>query len=460
MGRNNKKTGKRKNHDQHNDSGPHPSNGRPVAYQMAQSTVAMSRTGFNKFPSDAIPANALGISTQFDTRWPGSLVDSLQETSLEITILNNSNANVATFTDPSVWFPRIEVLSNGAVADVVLYDIMFYVDKMTRVSDEQRAQYANGNIYNPVTFRSYGNEPTSRFPADDNPADAPTHIISQYQLHNYDASLNLVAAASSTIVVRAKYKTFLTDAKIFFPALSVEPRLRIYTGNNIQTTTSAAVATTPTLVSINTYLRGTIYDPDVRAQLYRNYMSRVSLTRTVVYERQTFALQINSGVQVTDQLLTAITGTYSWLFVIVSQAAPSQNQLYSDYDAAAGNGAFWKKLSDITLLDSNQRPWNFTNIPTSYLQNEVWGDHWQSAMTFEKEIYLIPFSECCQLTRDKGVDNGTMYFDGNWTLRFTPQTIATYNAIPANMSVTLIVLGARVCTFSQLPKGGVSFTRI
>lgn len=457
MGSKSHQNGKRKNHDHHHDAGPHPGNGRPVAYQMAQATVSMSRTGFNKFPSDAIPSNALGISTQFDTRWPGSLVDTLQETSLEITILNNDGANVATFTDPSIWFPRIEVLSNGAVADVVLYDIMFYIDKMTRVSDEERAQYAKGNIYNPVTDRSYGNDTHSYYW--NNTGATHDHVVSQYQLRNYDASLNLTAPASGTIVVRAKYKTFLSDSKLFFPVLKVEPRLRIYTGNNIQTTTSAAVNTTPTLVSVNSYLRGTIYDDSVRRELMKNYNNRVSLTRTIVYERQTFALQINSGVQVSDQLLTAITGTYAWLFLIVTEAAPQQNQLYSDYLAASANGTFWKKLSDLTLLDSNQRPWNFTNIPTDYISNEIWGDHWKSSMPFEKEIYLIPFSECCQLTRDRGVDNGSLYLDGNWTLRFTPQTVATYNAIPANMNVTVIVLAARVCHFSQTPGGGVLFER-
>lgn len=455
-----RRVGQKRNHDKHPDLALHPGTGKPVVFQAAQALVTCSRTGFNKFPSDAIPANALGISTQFDTRWPGALVDILQETSVEITILNN-DAAIATFVDPSVWFPRIEILSNGAVADVVLYDIMFYIDKMTRISDLERAQYANGNIYNPVTDRAIGVDPLS-YHIDPTQTGggavlAPTHTDSQYQLHNYDASLNLTAAPGATLVVRAKYRNFLADSLYYFPVSQTEPRLRFYTGNNIQTTHSAGIATVPTLVSVNTYLRGTMLDPDIRANLTQQYNNRVSMTRTIVYERQTFALNITDGIQVSDQLLTAITGTYAWLFVIVSESAPTQEKLYSDYRAS--NRAIWKKLSDITLLDSNQRPWNFTNIPTSYLNNEVWGDHWKSAMTFEKEIYLVPFSECCQLTRDRGVDNGTMYLDGNWTLRFTPQNVLTYNPIAVPQAAQLIVLGARVCHFSQTPRGGVSFER-
>ena len=171
------------------------------------------------------------------------------------------------------------------------------------------------------------------------------------------------------------------------------------------------------------------------------------------------ALGYITGVQLTDQLLTALTGRYNWLWVILSQAAPSQNQIYSDYQAKdPTNGPYWKKLQDITLLDSNQRPWNFTNIPELYINSEVYGDHWRSAIPFEKELNLIPFSTCCQLTRKKGTDLGTMYLDGNWTLRMTPITNGV-NSITAAMQAELIVLGSRVCYFSQTIGGGVEFQR-
>lgn len=418
-----------------------------AGFQMGQTTASFSRMGFNRFPSDAIPANALGVATQFDTRWPGALVHTLLKASLEITIQNPSTTDEMQLVDPSIWFPRIEVMSNGAVADCVIYDIMWWISKMTIISDEERAQYSTGNIYNPETDR-----------------DVSGIAMTQYKLHNYDPPTTYLYTIpiSGTLVVYAEFRTFLTDSKFFFPVSTVEPRLRIYTGNNLQTVASAAANTsTPNLLTVFTYLRGLIYDSGVLSDLTSRYNARMSTTRCIIYERQTFTIPINSGQEVTDQLLTAITGQYAWLFVIVSQAGALQNQIYSDWEAHdTTNGAYWKKLQDITLLDSNQRPWNFVKIPVQYINSDIYGDHFKSAIPFEKELNLIPFSNCCQLAQRTGKANGQMYMDGNWTLRFTPISNPPDNTIPVGgMNVQLIVLAARICYFSQTPGGGVQFTR-
>lgn len=425
-----------KAHDQHTDgmSGN-------TAYQPGQGEVTFGTQKFNKFPSDNIPANAFGISTQFDTRWPGALVDSLRETSMEITIQNPSLL-LASLVDPSVWFPRMEVLSNGANTDIVLYDIMYYVDKESTISDEERAQFAYGNIYNPNTAR------------------LDTGVGAPYSFHNYEPSTTFSIVAGGTLTIYAKYKTFLTDSKFFFPSSSVEPRIRVYTGNNIQTTTSLAFASTMTLISVNTFLRGVGYDSDVRRNLTQKYLQRTSITRCIVYERQTFSLLITSAQETTDSLLTALTGRYAWLMVILSQASPTQDNLYSSYASRdIVNGPYWKRLQDITLLDSNQNPWQFVKIPVPYLKNEVWGDHWRSALQLEKQIVCIPFSTCCQASRMRGADLGSKFLDGNWTLRFTPIQDAI-DVITPGMAAELIVLGARCALFSQTPGGGVNFRRL
>src|SRR5690606_15626092 len=93
-------------HDTHDDSIDS-----RTTYQPGQGSVSLGYHAFNKFPSDNIPSDAFGIPTQFDTRWPAALVHSLRESSLEITIRNPDPVNAMALCDPSVWFPRIEVLS-------------------------------------------------------------------------------------------------------------------------------------------------------------------------------------------------------------------------------------------------------------------------------------------------------------------------------------------------------------
>lgn len=415
------------------------------AWQSGGGTIVYAIESFNKFPSDYIPPGSFNPNTptQFDTRWPKALVHQLKSNTVQIIVQNPDLVNVMTLSDPSVWFPRIEIMSNGASVDYQIYDIMFWVDKMSQVSDEKRGRFAYGNIYNPYVYR------------DD------TAVASNYIFRNYDTTttFNIPAGGERTFYIQ--YNSILTDSKFFFPTSTVEPRLRWYTGNNIQTTTSLAAATNPNLIQMTTFLRGYNFSPECYADLVSKYSGRVSLTRSVIYERQTFSFTITSGQETTDSLLTALTGTYAWLWFIVTQTAPVQNQLYSDYIARDGtNGVYWKKLVDITLLDANQNPVNMNKMPVDYLKYEVMGNHFDGALSFEKEIVLLPFSNNCQLQRMTGQDLGSKYMDGNFTFRFTPLSVPTYNVIPANFNIELIVLGARVVTFAQTRDGNVRFVRL
>ena len=449
-------------HDDHDSMGVSAS-GQRNNFKSGQGSVSMSREGFNKYPSDNIPANAFGISTQFDCRLVGAPVHTLKHIEHEITILNSDPANNNLIPcDPSVWFSRIEFMSNGAVADVVMYENEFYIDKMCRIDDLEIAQYSLGRIYNPTTVRDVGGA-----------APAPT---SRYRLHNYDTpwsysenvgvggpSPDWTIAQNQTKVVYVDYHSFLTDAHLFMPALTVEPRIRFYTGNSVYQTTSPSQVN-PTLISVNTYMRGTIYDPSVMQRLKKMYMSRTSTTRCITYERQTIATSITSGAESQDKQLTALQGRYAYMFFMLTQTPYAQNQIYSDFSAkdtsVNANGTYWKAVQDVTLLDSNQTPWNFVKIPAAYLKNSVWGDHFKSALTFEKEIILFPFSTCCQITQDHGTDLGSMQFDGNWTLRFTPISVAPDNIITAGMAATIILVAARYSEFSQIPGGKVLFTKL
>jgi hypothetical protein len=208
-------------------------------------------------------------------------------------------------------------------------------------------------------------------------------------------------------------------------------------------------------------MRGTIYDPSVMQRLKMKYQARTSTTRCITYERQTIATTITSGAESQDKQLTALQGRYAYMFFMLSQTPYLQNNIYSDWSSSDGtNGAYWKPCQDVTLLDSNQNPWNFVKVPTAYLKGSVWGDHFKSAMPFEKEIILFPFSTCCQITQDHGTDLGSMQFDGNWTLRFTPISVAPDNIITAGMAATIILIAARYSEFSQTPGGKVLFTKL
>lgn len=412
-----------------------------VSWQGSSGSVVHATEGFNKFPSDFIPNGALQIATQFDTRWPGSLVDQLTCASVEIQV-QNASALPMVLVDPSVWFSRIDVMSNGANVDYVIYDIMFYIDKMSQVNDLDRAKFAYGNTYNPYVYR------------DD------VTVTNKYAFRNYDTSTAFAIPALTTETFYIQYPTIMTDAKLFLPALKEQPRLRFYTGNNIQTTASfAANPATPNLISVITYLRGYNFSSETKAELVNKYSSRTSLTRSIIYERQTFTINITSAQESTDQLLTSLTGSYAWLFPIVSAPAPTQEHLYSD-SGAAGTASFWKKITDMTLLDENQNPINFNKMPVAYLQQEVWGNHWESAIPFEKEISCLAFSTNCQLQRQTGQDLGSRYLNGNFTFRFTPLSVAVTNVIAPNMTVELIILAARVCIFAQKANGTVMFKRL
>lgn len=412
-----------------------------VAWKGTSGHVSYANEGFNRFPSDNLPQNTFAENTQFDTRWVGAMVHQLKNVCVQIKVMNSDGANAMTFCDPSVWFPRIEVLSNGANVDYVIYDIMFYVDKMVDVTDEKRGQKYLGNIYNPYVFR---NDVTS----------------TPYQWVNYEPSTNFKLASGATFDVYGEYPTIMTDANLFFPVLKVEPRIRWYTGNQIQTIGSAAAATTPTLISVITYMRGWNFDDSTLNELMYKFSKRTSITRNIIYERQTFSFQVTAGSETTDSLLTALTGEYAWLFVILSKASPAQDNLYSSYASKDGTtGVYWKKLADVTLLDGNQNPINFVKMPVNYIQSNQWPDHWHSALPQEKEITFLPFASDCGTFRRSGSDTGSRYMDGNFVLRFTPVSV-TNNTITANMPVELIVLAARVSTFAQMPNGQVEFRRL
>ena len=426
--------------------GSHTSNvGGNVVYQDGQATVQMAQSAFNKFPSDNIPANALGIATQFDARWPGALVHSLRDHCEEIIIQNSDAVNALVLVHPSIWFPRMEILSNGANTDLVIYDIMFYIETMMNVTDDTRAKKYKGEIYNPFVYRD------------------PVATTNTYSWENYDTSPTFSVPASGSVRVFAKYRNFLVDSKYFFSNVigKEEPRIRHYTGNNIQANNGQTQASTPVLVSLTTHLRGLIYDDIVYAQMCLSWSAKTAVTRTICYERQTFSFFVNPNVETTDNLLTAMTGKYAWMFVILSQAAPTRNQIYSDWNAAdVTNGAYWKELVDVTLLDSNQKPWQYVKIPAQYLKQNVMGDHWDSAIWQEKEILCLPFSTNCGVQRETGQDLGSKYMNGNWTLRFTPTT-STNNVVGSSMAIELIVLGARCSVFTQDGRTGMNhFNRL
>lgn len=430
-----------------------------TGWKSGQSTVLMGYEVFNKFPSDYISPDTFKIASQFDTRWVGAICHLLKYSSLELTIQNPDLVNAMSLSDPSVWWSRIEQLSNGANVDYVQYPITMWIDKFQNVSDADRSKYPYGDVYNPYVNRN------------------DTSVQVNYQFQNYDTTDTFQIAPGGTLVVYPRYRTAMEDGKLFFPCLSEEPRIRFYSGNNIQTTTSAAAATSPNLISANTFLCGINFADDVKKGLMQKYGSRNSVTRTIIRERQTFTIQCTSDQEATDSLLTALTGTYAWLDIILSKANPVQNQIYSDWRARDYNtgtgvnitGTFWKKLVDVTLLDSNQNPYNFVKMPTKYLQQKMWGRHWESAIPFEKEIISIPFSIDCKQTREHGKALGQQYMDGNWILRFTPQSVnvsATTtdpghraNMVTPNMVVELIVIGARCATFTQLKNGRLEFRR-
>jgi len=428
-------------HDNHSDIGITATGARAMFLDGQQSGACFSWESFNKFPSDPIPDAALTTRTQFDCRLPGAPVDTLKSIEFQITIQNPTGL-VMHFCDPSVWFSQKEELLDGSTSSNVSYEIQNYLTKMCRISDEDRAIYGKGLNFNYETNR--------------------TIVGSNYRLNNYDLPptgiFNLGAGAIKTYYVN--FDDYIAKAHIFMPSLTVEPRYRFYTGNNIQTTTSPGLAGNPTLLSVNTMQRGVKYRDTLRTQLKSMYSNRDSVCRAVVWERQTIAANITSLQESQDKQLTALVGKYSHLMFVVTQAGPVQNQIYSDYLAAdAVNGTYWKKLQDITLLDSNQNPWNYVKTESAYYKNVVWGSHWRSALPFEKEIICIPFSTAAQNTQDFGQDLGSAVLDGNWTLRFTPVT-DTDNVITANMGVTVIALGARFCEITQTRAGALTFRKL
>ncbi len=405
-----------------------------------------SRESWNIFPVDNLVPSAFDPSapSQMDIRIVGAPTHTLKDITFEIT-LQNTTGNIMTLSHPSTWFSRLEIMSDGVTTDETVYPVQHYLDAMLDVTDEERADFSRTMHYNPITDRSYTN--------------------TSYECRNYDSpsTAEFQIPANSSKRFYFKLSHFLQDVDLFLLSLNAEPRLRFYTGNQLQTTTSAAylasAASFPTLTQFNIYNRGTLYKGSIAAMLAKRYSSRKSATRILTHERQTYSQTITSGTECADILLTGLNGQYAYLVVIVSEVGLKQNEIYSDHltAAARANGATWKKLYDITLLDSNQTALNKNKMSVEYLQNNVFPHHFNSAITYEKELIVIPFAESCRLA--KHYDCGSMTMDGNWVLRFTPTSIPTYNVIPASLAVEVAVYGYRYGEFAQLPGGGVSFSK-
>lgn len=396
------------------------------------------RMNWNRYPSETIPNQFFSTANQVDVKITAAPVDYADKFWFEFTIANSNNVAMI-MVHPAYWFSRIECLLNGGQADDQRFDDQAYLDYVLNVTDQERSRMALGQMYDYSYDRN----------------------ANRYDNHSYDApkDANFQIPANSQKVFMIPYKTVWHESRPFLPAVAVETRFRLYTGQaQLQDPTSPAYGLNPPeMSSISSYFYGPIFETSIRNALTARYKSRTSSTHIMVWERQIIGTPgLNPNVETTDQILTSINGKYAGLGLFLRPIGTTGIGRYSDIDYGDANGATWKRLLNLTLNDSNGNPIGYTRTEGDKLLFNFFPLITDSAFTFEKNFYLWNFSKniknfvCC------GRDGGSMTLDGSWTLRFTPIVdpvdAASCNFV-ANYNCELIVMGFRYAEIRQVPSG-------
>lgn len=208
-------------------------------------------------------------------------------------------------------------------------------------------------------------------------------------------------------------------SQVFMPTLKTNNmRIRIYFNSGTALTVSTTTATfadisylQPTL-----YLQGRVYGRKTLSRLYKEYVQFPHVSRIVLRRQQILPSQAMTGGSQYQQLLGALTGSYSTIRVSLIDSAITTSEINFAY----------RQIQSLSLIDSVGRPWGFQDMPDALLRQQVLPSKYDTLISAANYLYELPLSRSPLASFQSNRESGSRYMDGRWSLYIRAQSTGTY----------------------------------
>lgn len=349
-------------------------------------------------------------STYVDFDLNAAGVHRIDNVFFSVTITNTDAVNALLLMPLSFLINRVELLCNSATVATLYSQDLFL---QTLMSDSEMLAVrglSEGFVVNPTTGALT--------------ADTTT----------------LAALASRTYSL--PIHSFLSQA--FMPILKTNnAKIRVYfnAGSTLVQSTSVAAYTSISYGTPLIHIQGRVYGRKTLERLMEEYRKAPHMARCIIRREQRINVGAVTAGSEYQQLLGALTGSYSLLrFSLLPSGAQQENQIA------------YRQLSEISLFDSVGRPWSFAQISDALIRQQIIPSKNNTLIAKANYLYELPFARDPVGAFQTNRSAGSVYMDGRWYIRFKPAANSA--------GVDLIINGHEYAVFRQDPDGSVKIMQI
>lgn len=420
-----------------------------------------SRVNFVQYGPDSLPPGIFNQPDAFyDFRITGAGVHTLTGITQRLVISNDSPDFVDGVSDealfqlvpllPAYWMSRIEIQPDGATTEDTIYSQQLAEDLWLTIPQNMKS-----NAGNLIGMNQGSSQPKV------------TGVRSNQDRLDEDG--NGIGPNTSREYF-LPMRSMLTQAQIFLPAASQNPRIRSYMAQQPVCSDSSEDAKM-VLQGADCYVSGILYEGDILLAMQAHYQQIPTTSRVLVHERQTLDVKTLTAFEpAAEQSLTVFNGSYWGFNMSILRTGLQNEELYDSgrtkldgtaVDADAPPNASrraWIPISRLTLTDSNGNPTFFNNISADFLAKLVCAEQFPETIVYgEKNLYTVPFGHDGCATFETGENTGGMKLDSNFQLQIVP---AEFTSGGAGESYRLILNAYRYALLTMAPNGTFSVNKL
>lgn len=434
--------------------------GQAISFLSSTTSYLRARWNHVQLGPDSLPPQLfVNPDGFFDIRITGSGVDIMYDFTLRLDTQNiEDGANIA---DPlfsirpmlsTYFFDRVEVQPDGGSTQDTQYADQTTIALWHLLTTEQKAVVGPSVIMN-----ASGSNGINR------------GVYADTATYDEDA-IRLRAGETRSYFI--PHYSMLTQAKLFLPDKTQNPRLRYYCTQSPICTDSGALTSPNTfrVVGANGIVSGILLDDCIRKEMRKHYMAAPALSRVLVNERQILDLKtITAGSQLNDLSLTVFNGEYSmfWLYLIRAEAV--KENLYASNRTTASvpnswdpDARWWIPVARASFTDSDGNPVWFNFVPGKFIKNVASAQNFPGTYVYEeKNLYPFVFATDAPRTLATGANTGGMALDSNFQLQIVPGDFNPTNGSGgATTAVTLRVNALRYAILTRSVEGKFTVSKL